>query len=114
MASVKIKVYNAGMTASRLKKVFEANALPVLAEQILTDCNTYVRMQSGNLADSAHTESGGRYIVWSTPYAKKVYYTGTPLRNRNPNASLRWCEKAKRMHKADWAAQATKLVGGGS
>lgn len=110
MASVKIKVYNAGMTASRLKKVFEAKALPVLAEQIKTDCNTYVRMQTGNLAASADPENGGWQIRWSAPYAKKVYYTGTPLKNRNPLASLRWCEKAKRYHSREWAALATKLV----
>lgn len=111
MASAKIRIHNAGLTAARLRKVFEKNALPILAEQILTDCNTYVRMQSGNLADSGHTEAGGRRIVWNTAYAKRVYYTGTPRKNRNPNASLRWCEKAKRLHSAEWADQATKLVG---
>lgn len=113
MASVKIKINNAGLTVARLQRVFNSKALPILSEQILTDCNTYVRMQSGNLADSGHTEAGGKRIVWNTPYAKKVYYTGTPLKNRNPNASLRWCEKAKRMHSGEWAAQASKLVGGG-
>lgn len=113
MGSVRIKINNAGLTAARLKKVFEKKALPILSEQILTDCNTYVRMQSGNLADSAHTEAGGKRIVWNTAYAKRVYYTGTPRKNRNPNASLRWCEKAKRIHSGEWAAQASKLVGGG-
>lgn len=113
MGSVKINVYNPSLTARRLKTLFYTNALPVLSEQILTDCNVYVRMQSGALADSAHTESGGRRIVWSTGYAKRVYYTGTPRRNRNPNASLRWCEVAKRAHAVDWAAQASKLLGGG-
>lgn len=112
MGSVKIVVHNPKMTAARLHKVFEANALPILAEQILTDCNTYVRMQSGTLADSGHTEAGGKRIVWNTRYAKRVYYTGTPRKNVNPNASLRWCEKAKRNHQAEWAQQATRLVGG--
>lgn len=112
MVSVRIKVHNPGMTASRLKSVFESKALPVVSEQILTDCNTYVRMQSGNLADSGHTEAGGKRIVWNTSYAKRVYYTGTPRKNVNPNASLRWCEKAKRNHQAEWAQQATRLVGG--
>lgn len=113
MANVKIRVHNSALTASRLRQVYERNALPVLAEQILTDCNTYVRMQSGNLADSGHTEAGGKRIVWNTAYAKRVYYTGTPRKNRNPNASLRWCEKAKRLHSGEWGELATKLVGGG-
>lgn len=112
MGSVKIKLHNKESTVARLKNVFSQFALPVVAEQILTDCNTYVRMQSGNLASSGHVEAGGKRIVWNRSYAKRVYYTGTPLKNVNPNASLRWCEKAKRNHKNEWARQATRLVGG--
>ena len=113
MASVRINVHNPAATTARLKRIFESNALPVVAEQILTDCNTYVRMQTGNLAASGHTEAGGKRIVWNTGYAKRVYYTGTPQKNVNPNASLRWCEKAKRNHSKDWAAMASRLTGGG-
>ena len=113
MGSVKIKVHSPATTTSRLKAIFDSKARPVVAEQILTDCNTYVRMQSGNLANSGHTEAGGKRIVWNTGYAKKVYYTGTPRKNKNPNASLRWCEVAKRKHANDWAAMASKLIGGG-
>lgn len=113
MGSIKIRVNNPGMTAARLKTLFYGKALPVLAEQIKTDCNTYAREQSGDLKESAGIEAGGRRIVWSTGYAKKVYYSGTPRRNKNPNASLRWCEVAKRAHGKEWAAMATKLMGGG-
>lgn len=112
MGSATIKIHSKNLTAQRLKAVYEAGALPILAEQILTDCNTYVRMQSGTLADSAHTEDGGKRIVWSTPYAKRVFYTGTPLKNKNPKATLRWCEVAERVHSKKWAAMATKLVKG--
>lgn len=113
MGSVRIKINNAGLTAARLKKVFEKKALPILSEQILTDCNTYVRMQSGALAGSAEPERGGWQIRWDMSYAKKVYYTGTPRKNKNPLASLRWCEKAKRYYAKDWSSLATKLVRGG-
>ena len=113
MANVRIKIFNPNMTAKRLEKVFYQKALPVLAEDIKSDCNTYVRMQDGTLAISARTESGGRFITWNTDYAKKVYYTGTPRKNVNPNASLRWCEVAKRKHAKEWAARATNLVNGG-
>lgn len=114
MASgVTIKIHSKNLTAQRLRKVYEAGALPQLADQILSDCNTYVRMQSGALAASAHIENGGRQIVWDTPYAKKVYYTGTPQKNVNPKAALRWCEVAERVYSVQWAAFATKLVGGG-
>lgn len=113
MASVTVKIHSKHLTAQRLKQVYEAGALPKLAEQILTDCNEYVRMQDGTLADSAHQENGGKQIVWSTPYAKKVYYTGTPRKNRNPKATLRWCEVAERQYSKQWADLATKLVKGG-
>lgn len=109
----RIRVHNVAKTVARLEKVFWEKAMPVVSEQQLTDCNVYVRMQSGNLADSAQIINGGRQIHWRTAYAKRVYYTGTPRKNRNPNASLRWCEKAKRVYSGEWAAQASKLVGGG-
>lgn len=108
---VKIVLKNPSATAARLEKAFNS-VRGALAEQILTDCNTYVRMQTGNLADSAHTEAGGKRIVWNTPYAKRVYYTGTPRTNVNPNASLRWCEKAKRAHSKEWAKISSRMVGG--
>ena len=113
MAKVTVKIFDPGMTVSRLKNRFYDIALPVVSEQILSDCNTYVRMQDGTLADSARIENGGWNITWNTPYAKRVYYTGRPRKNVNPNASLKWCEKAKRKHAEDWAAKATKLVNGG-
>lgn len=113
MASVKIKLTNPAATAARLKAQIEQNAMPIVAEQILTDCNEFVRMQSGALAASGHPEGNGKRIVWDTAYAKRVYYTGTPLTNRNPSASLRWCEKAKRLYSQQWADMLSKLAGGG-
>lgn len=113
MAKVTVTIHNPGMTVSRLKNLFYDRALPVVAEQMLSDCNTYVRMQDGTLANSARIENGGRDITWNTRYAKKVYYTGRPRKNVNPNASLKWCEKAKRKHAKDWAARATDIVNGG-
>lgn len=94
------------------KKIWETKVLPKLADTILADCNTYVRRQDGHLAESGTPENGGKQIVWNTRYAKKVYYTGTPRRNKNPNASLRWCEVAKRRHKGEWVARANSLLKG--
>ena len=109
----RIHVHNVAKTLARLEKAFWEQAMPVVAEQELTDCNFYVRMQSGNLADSAKHEKGYREIHWRTAYAKRVYYTGTPRKNRNPNASLRWCEVAKRKYSHQWADIATRILGGG-
>lgn len=109
---ITIKLDNPAATAAKLKRAFHA-ALPKASEQMISDCNTYVRMKDGPLANSAHPENGGRQLVWQTPYAKKVYYTGTPWKGRNPLASLRWCEKAKRRYGRQWGAQITKLINGG-
>lgn len=112
MGSVQIKLANPKSTASRLANLVKQQALPIVAEQITTDCNEFVRMQSGALAASGHPEANGSRVVWNTPYAKRMYYTGTPKRNVNPQASLRWCEKAKRKYSQQWAGMISSIVGG--
>lgn len=109
MASVKINIRNVGATTARIRTKWENSVRPVLAETIKEDCNVYVRYWSGDLARSAHTRENGHYIVWKTAYARKVYYTGRPRRVINPNASLRWCEVAKRSYIGKWANEATNL-----
>lgn len=113
MAKIIVKIFNPAMTTQNCEDRFYSRALPKVADRILSDCNTYVRMQDGTLANSARSENGGRQIRWRTSYAKKVYHTGTPRKNVNPNASLRWCEVAKRKYSKEWADMATSLVNGG-
>lgn len=108
----RIVVENPSKIVNNMRKAWEGNVLPKLSQTIKDDCNVYVRMQSGELARSADIEDGGKQITWSTPYAKKVYYTGTPRTDVNPSASLRWCEVATRKHKAKWAGEANKLLKG--
>ncbi|NCB06473.1 MAG: hypothetical protein EOM69_13250, partial [Clostridia bacterium] len=75
-------------------------ALPQVAAQVLNDCNRYARDDTGALIQSSRAASSlatGK-LVWNTPYARRVYYTGTPSHTRNAAASLRWCEKAKTLH----------------
>lgn len=94
----------------RVKNAWNRTLVP-LAEQILTDCNYYVRQQTGALRSSSLSASIPRegLLVWNTPYAKRVYYTGTPRTNVNPNASLMWCEKAESRHHGDWQRIAQRL-----
>lgn len=113
MGNVTIKIYNPRATAERIKNRFYNRVLPILADQIISDSNVYVRKQDGTLAASAAPERGGRLIRWNTAYAKRVYYTGTPRKNVNPNASLRWFEVAKRNYSGDWSNLANKLMNGG-
>lgn len=87
--------------------------IPVLAEQILKDSNYYARQDTGAMIASSLTHSDLKEgnIVWATVYAKKVYYTGTPSRNVNPNATLMWYETAKSAHLAEWNKLAQKIFG---
>ncbi|MCE5344520.1 MAG: minor capsid protein [Eubacteriales bacterium] len=88
--------------------------LGALSTQVLMDCNRYARDDTGRLIASSRTASipAEGKLCWSTPYARRVYYTGTPSHAHNAAASLRWCEKARAIHTRAWAQTAVKLLGG--
>ena len=79
-------------------------------EQILTDCNYFVRQDQGVLRASGRTALKGDTleVSYNTPYAKKVYYTGSPSTSVNPNASLQWCQKAADRFGDEWRKQIEK------
>ena len=78
--------------------------IPAVAEQALADCNYFARRDQGTLIESSETASNLQEgeLVWDTPYAKRVYYTGVPSKDVNPNASLLWCDKAHDADGRDW------------
>lgn len=84
--------------------------IPAVAEQALADCNYFARRDQGTMIQSSQTASNfnAGQLIWDTVYAKKVYYTGTPSTDVNPNASLMWCEKAKNQDLKDWNGVAQK------
>ena len=99
---------NAGMVfvparPEGIERAFE-KALFAAREQILTDCNYYVRVDQGILRDTAYTLQDGLSldIVWPQSYAQRVYYTGNPSTAVNPNASLQWAQKAADSFGGDW------------
>lgn len=87
----------------QIDKAFN-KALFAAREQILTDCNYFIRVDQGILRDSAKTAVDGDTltITYDTPYARRVYYTGTPSTDKNIHASLQWCEVAKEQFGKDW------------
>ena len=95
----------------------EAAAIPVASMQALKDCNYYCREDQGTLISSSYSNSvlEKGLLVWATPYAKKVYLTGIPSKDKNFNASLMWCDKAEKTYGKDWEAifQQTVLRGMG-
>ena len=50
-------------------------------------------------ASGSNLEKG--QAVWDTPYAKRRYYTGTPSKDKNQNASLQWVEKGVNTYKKE-------------
>lgn len=79
-------------------------ALFALQEQVRTDTNYFVKVDTGILRDSANTEVDKSTLIisWNTPYAKTQYYTGKPSTNKNPNASIMWAHKAATTYGNDW------------
>ena len=62
----------------------------LLASQILGDANKHVRADTWALRDSSLEYSVPQegLLVWNKPYAKRVYYTGTPSTDQNADAEL--------------------------
>lgn len=112
MASVRVEI-NATKIAGRVRQKWKAN-LPAITSVIRADTNEYVRFDQGQLKQSSYSASQlsqGR-IIWNTPYARRVYYTGKPRRVMNPNAAILWCEEAKHRHLKAWRDFAAGKVGG--
>lgn len=77
-----------------------------LDNQVLKDSNKYCPLDTSALQKSAiiSTVIGSGRIVWSTPYAKKLYYDESIniSRQKNPNASRKWFEVAKAKNLNNW------------
>lgn len=87
----------------------------MLANELLKDANFYCRKDSGSLISSSirasRPEAGE--LVWDTPYAKAVYYTGTPSKDSNQNAELMWAEKAATQDRPKLERMAQAYMKGG-
>ena len=102
-----------GVAVHRLKARWKA-ALPMISARVLADCNRYARDDTGALIRGSYASSrlSEGTLIWDAPYARRVYYTGTPARGHNPQASLRWCERAKAAHADAWMALADTALKG--
>ncbi len=101
MANVSVKVTtNKAKIGAKIKAGSKAMTIAV-TEAVIHYGNIYVRRDTGTLEDSsliASEPEKGR-AIWDTPYAKKVYYTGIPSKDVNPNASLMWADKGVKEHR---------------
>ena len=102
-------------------------AVVAVTEQAAHDANMYVKFDSGDLHNSMRIEYEGGYsmplvgsmfagyfpasangsvgvISWNTPYAKRQYFTGTPIDHKRGEAEphLMWADYAESLYKRDW------------
>lgn len=97
-----------------LKKM-TAKAIYLLSAQVLSDSNKFVRYFRGDLERSSQrSDLKNGEVGWFTDYAKRVYFTGTPNTQQNPNASLMWVEKAASENKDDWLEIVKKAYADGN
>ena len=82
----------------------EEKARYLLSSQVLADSNKHARMDTGEMIMSSLRASDlpKGELVWDTPYAKRVYFTGTPSTDRNPDAELMWVHVARDRYSKDW------------
>ena len=75
-----------------------------LSTQILADANKHVRADKWKLRDSSleYSVPEKGELVWNKPYAKRVYFTGTPSHDENPDAELMWVHVARDRYSRDW------------
>jgi len=104
-------VLNIPKIMKRANSLWERN-LHALCATIRADANKYVPVDQGTLRQSSYYSSqlDKGLIIWNTPYAKRRYYTGHPRRIINPNASILWCEKAKKLHRKQWDSAAARIL----
>lgn len=104
MAGVVFDVHTALYKATL--EMASAEGTFAVAEQAKTDSNYFVRVDQGQLKESAAAEHDGNNaaLTYNTDYAADVYMTGTPSHDVNPNATLMWIETAYKKFKSDWNA----------
>ena len=106
--SVKIQI-DRNKVCAKVMGAWKESLLP-LSAQILQDCNKYVKVDQHTMESSSYAVSdlhNGK-LVWDTPYAKRQYWE--IRRAIVPGRTWKWCETAKRKHKADWQKLAERLL----
>ena len=104
MAGVTVYLNKAGIkkdAGQRLKR-----AQIALDQQIADDSNYYIPADKWGLRDSVYLSAtiGKGYLIWSTEYARRLYY-GVYYqfsKDENPNAREKWFEWAKRNRMKKW------------
>ena len=100
--------------AALMARVEAAKVMGIAAvsNEALKDANYYAREDTGELIRSSIRASRPEQgeLVWDTPYAKSMYYTGTPSQDTNPNASLLWAHRGYSENHAKYNRMLEKIA----
>lgn len=109
--NVSFEVYE--MTYKQALNEAMLDGLMAVGEQALADSIFYVREDQGDLKRSGEFKLAGKSVnlTYNEEYAAATYYTGKPSKDKNPNASLMWIEKAYNSFKDDWQRIFEKAFG---
>ena len=100
---------NPGQIQARIDAAWK-KGLPMLASEILRDCNEFVKLREGTLRDSSEWASKFEegIIAWDTPYARRQYWEIPTA--YEPGRCWQWCEAAKARYQQRWQKQAEELL----
>ena len=75
-----------------------------LDQQVMKDSNFYCPQDVGSLQTSVIPSANGKGLLeWNKQYAKAQYYDfPNKSKDKNPNASMKWFERAKAAKKDAW------------
>ena len=103
-------VFDSGKIAGDFKGRF-GRAKAALGNAVLKSCEIYVPYDTGNLVRSGGIYDGGGRVVYSAPYAKKMYYhKGNFSKKVHRSATDAWFEHAKAANLSDWIRTAEKCI----
>lgn len=102
--SVRVTFDPAAVRRNKQPRLFRAQK--ALDSQALKDSNYYIPKQEGFLERSGlGSVPGSGLLIWAASYAKRMYhFGGTPSKKVNPNASVKWFERARAIRAKAWEA----------
>lgn len=89
------------------------SGLEKLSTEILADCNEYCKEDTGTLILSSwvHSRLEKGLLIWATPYARRQYWgIRTASKDKNPQATWKWCHAAKKRWQDRWNRLAQKCL----
>jgi hypothetical protein len=98
-----IKVeFDIDIVVKKIKKRLKKPQIAV-AVQVLKDSDYFCPDAEGTMRKSGKISKDKKRVYWDELYARRQYYEdNNKSKDKNPNASMKWFEKAKAEHKEDW------------